>query len=123
DRRHSLVEVENAGLKAGATLENPFLAAQIAERSDVREDQGHAELVFRAHLAERDAAVFERDAAAAAVVADLHKLVLQGVLGQIVAVAAGGAEGLAVELPGTNEAADPARAPLQHGVRIQAAVR
>src|SRR2546425_286924 len=73
------------------TLENPFLAAQIAERSDVREDQRHAELVFRAHLAERDAAVFERDAAAAAVVADLHKLVLQGVVGQIVADAAGGA--------------------------------
>jgi hypothetical protein len=69
-------------------LKNLFLAAEVAEGADVGDGEGDAELVFRAHLAEDDAAVFEREATAVSVVGDLHDLVLQGAVLKVVAYAA-----------------------------------
>jgi len=46
-------------------------------RAKVGDDEGDAELVFRADRAEVDAPVFQSDAAAATVVIDLRDLVLQ----------------------------------------------
>lgn len=66
-------------------LEDVFLAAEISEGADVGDDEGGGEAVFGADLAEVDAAIFEGEAAAAAVVADLHELALQDLVGEIVA--------------------------------------
>src|SRR5579859_6006238 len=66
-------------------LEDAFLAAEITEGADVGNDEGGGKAVLRADLAEVDAAIFEGEAAAAPVVADLHELVLQGLVGEVVA--------------------------------------
>ena len=66
-------------------LEDAFLAAEITEGADVGNDEGGGKAILRADLAEVDAAIFEGEAAAAPVVADLHKLVLQGLVGEVVA--------------------------------------
>src|SRR5438045_6398374 len=73
-------------------LENALLAAQISEGSNVRDDEGHAELIVVAHLPQRDAAVFEGEPAARAVVADLHQLVLPGIVDEVVAQPSGEVE-------------------------------
>ena len=66
-------------------LEDAFLAAEITEGADVGDDEGGGKTVFCADLAKVDAAVLEGETAAAAVVADLHELVLQGLVGEVVA--------------------------------------
>src|SRR6266849_7268597 len=62
-----------------------FLVPEVSEGTDVGDDEGDAELVIGSDLAEFDAAVFEGQAAAFAVVADLHKLILQRAVGDVVA--------------------------------------
>ena len=76
-------------------LEDLFLAAEISEGADVGDDEGGGEAVFGADLAEVDAAVFEGEAAAVSVVADLDELALQDLVGEIVANASGEIESLA----------------------------
>ena len=76
-------------------LKDVFLAAEISERADVGDDEGGGEAVFGADLTEVDAAVFESEAAAVSVVADLHELALQDLVGEIVANAGGEIESLA----------------------------
>src|SRR5580692_6320300 len=66
-------------------LEDFFLAAEITEGADVGDDEGGGEAIFGADLAEVDAAVLESEAAAVSVVADLHELALQGLVGEVVA--------------------------------------
>jgi hypothetical protein len=39
---------------------NFFLPPQIPKRPDIRDDKRRPKLIFRAHLAQRDAAVFQR---------------------------------------------------------------
>src|SRR6266705_826285 len=46
---------------------NFFLVAKIPEGTDISDDEGDAELIFRAHLADGDAAVFDGQAATSAV--------------------------------------------------------
>src|SRR5229473_2729288 len=81
-----------------ALLENLLLAPQISERSDVSNDQSDAELVLRADLPEGQAAILERDSAAGAVVADLHQLILQDPLLEVVAETKGGIPTAAVQV-------------------------
>jgi len=76
-------------------LEDVFLAAEISEGANVGDDEGGGEAIFGAYLAEVDAAVFESEAAAVSVVADLHELALQDLIGEIVANAGGEIESLA----------------------------
>src|SRR6266849_891941 len=59
--------------------------AQIPEIADVRDDEREAKLILRAHLPEVDAAIFDGEAAAAAVVAELNDLVLQRLVFEVVA--------------------------------------
>src|ERR1019366_5048988 len=67
-----------------SSLEDFFLAPQISEGSDIRDNQRDAELIFRADRSEREAPVFQCDSAARSVVADLHELVLQDILIEVV---------------------------------------
>src|SRR5260370_2016101 len=50
---------------------------EIPEVADVRDDERETELILRAHLPEVQAAIFDGEAAAAAVVTALNRLVLQ----------------------------------------------
>src|SRR5260370_29403162 len=59
--------------------------AQIPEAAEVRDEERDAKLILRAHLPEVDAAIFEGEAAAAAVVAELNDLVLQRLVFEVVA--------------------------------------
>ena len=59
--------------------------AQIPEGPDVRDDERDAELILRAHLSEVDAAVFDGQAAAIAVITELNNLVLQGFVLEVIA--------------------------------------
>ena len=59
--------------------------AQIPESPDVRDDERDAELILRAHLPQVDAAIFHCQAAATAVVTELHDLVLQSFVLKVVA--------------------------------------
>jgi hypothetical protein len=72
---------ESSGPSQGKTdgerrgeLEDFVLAAEVTEGADVGDDEGGGEAVFCADLAEVDAAVFESEAAAVAVVADLDEV-------------------------------------------------
>ena len=58
--------------------------AKIPESADISEDKRDAELIFSAHLAEVDPPVFDGQAAAIAVVAQLHNLILQSLVLEIV---------------------------------------
>src|SRR6266851_3405395 len=58
---------------------------KIFERTDVGDHERDAELILGADLAKVDAAVFEGDAAAVAVVTGLDDLVLQRLIGEVVA--------------------------------------
>src|SRR2546427_296152 len=60
-----------------AQLEDSFLVTEIPEVANVRDDEREAELILRAHLPEVDAAIFDGEATAAAVVTELNDLVLQ----------------------------------------------
>src|SRR5260370_23955351 len=92
-----------------ALLENLLLAPQISERSDVSNDQSDAELVLRADLPEGQAAILESDSAAGAVVADLHQLILQDPLLEVVAETKGGIPTAAVQVPPTQRLSNPSR--------------
>src|SRR5215469_11736616 len=76
--------------------EDFFAAAEIAEVADVGDDEGDAELIFGADLAEVYPPVLEGEAAAAAVVTHLNDLALQNFVGEIVADPAGEVEAFAV---------------------------
>ncbi len=82
-----------------------FLTAQISKCTKVGDDEGDAELVFRADRAEVDAPVFQSDAAAATVVIDLRYLVLQDAICHVVADARGGVESFAIQAAVTEEGA------------------
>src|SRR6266705_625962 len=58
---------------------------EISEVTYVRDDERKAKLILRAHLPEVDAAIFDGEAAAAAVVAELNDLVLQSLVLEVVA--------------------------------------
>src|SRR5438477_1066701 len=66
-------------------LKNPLLTPQIPKRPDIRDNKRHAKLIVRTHLSQRDPPVLQRQPAATPVVADLHQLVLQGAIRQVVA--------------------------------------
>src|SRR6266480_3062073 len=66
-------------------LEDSFLMAEIPERANVGDDEGETKLILRAHLSEVDAAIFDSEAAAAAVVTELHDLVLQCLVLKVIA--------------------------------------
>src|SRR5260370_841730 len=66
-------------------LEDSFLMTEISEGADVRDDKRQAELILLAHLAEVDATVLEGQAAAAAIVTELHDLALQCLVLEVVA--------------------------------------
>ena len=68
-------------------LINFILFVEVAEGADVGDYQGQAELIFIAQGAEGQARVFDGEAAAGTVVADLHEFVLHLVQAEIVAVA------------------------------------
>src|SRR5467141_682188 len=68
-------------------LEDSFLMTEIPEVANVRDDEREAELILRAHLPEVDAAIFDGQATAAAVVTELNDLVLQRLVLEIVAQA------------------------------------
>src|SRR5467141_4824678 len=68
-------------------LEDSFLMTEIPEVANVRDDEREAELILRAHLPEVDAAIFDGEAAAAAVVAELNDLILQSLVLEVVAQA------------------------------------
>src|SRR5690348_10125086 len=87
-------------------LEDVFLAAKISEGADIGDDESRGKAILRADLAEIDAAVLESEAAAAAVVADLHELALQGLVGEIVAQARSEIETLASQASIAEEGAD-----------------
>src|SRR3989475_2460291 len=70
-----------------AQLEDSFLVTEIPEVANVRDDEREAELILRAHLPEVDAAIFDGEATAAAVVTELNDLVLQRLVLEIVAQA------------------------------------
>src|SRR5205807_6981253 len=57
-------------------LENLVSVPQVPKRPDVRDDEGHAKLIFRAHVAEIEPAVLERQPATTPVITGLHDLVL-----------------------------------------------
>ena len=97
--------------------------AEVAECADVRDDERHAELILRTDLAESDAAVFDRETAAAPVVADLHKLVLQCIVGDVVADASGGVESFAVEAAVAEESPNLIGERLQDRAGLQTEVR
>ena len=87
-------------------LEDVFLAAEISEGADVGDDEGGGEAVFGADLAEVDAAIFEGEAAAVAVVADLDELALQDLVGEIVADAGGEIEAFARQVSVAHQGAN-----------------
>src|SRR5258708_722814 len=104
------------------SLEDFFLAAQIAEGADIGDGKRDAELILSAYLAEGDAAVFEGEAAAVAVVSDLGDLVLKRGVLKIVADAAGEIKTFAVEAAVADQCANLVGERLQHGVVLNVKV-
>src|SRR5579872_143121 len=76
-------------------LEDFFLTAQVTETADVGDDEGCGKAILGAYCAEDDPAILECQAAAVSVVADLHQLALQGLVGEVVANAGGEIESFA----------------------------
>src|SRR5258707_13286347 len=68
--------------------------AQIPESANISDDERDTELILSANLSEVDAAVFDGPTAAVAVVTELHELVLQRFVLEVVADA--GDEGKAL---------------------------
>src|SRR6266568_6816923 len=99
---------------------NFFLVAKIPERADIGDDEGNAELIFRAHLAEGDAAVFDGQAATGAVVAELRQLILQSICGQVVTDARSRAESFMVEIAIAEKCPDLIGERLQDGISLHA---
>src|SRR5690348_4538342 len=86
-------------------LEDMFLAAKISEGADIGDDESRGKAILRPDLAEVDAAVLESEAAAAAIVAHLHGLALQGLVGEVVAQARGKIEAFASQASVAEEGA------------------
>ncbi len=103
-------------------LKDFFLAAQIAERADIGDGERDAELILGAYLAEGDAAVFEGEAAAVAVVSDLGDLVLQRAVLNVVADATGEIETFAVKAAVADQCADLVGERLQERVVLNVKV-
>src|SRR4029077_9442578 len=101
-------------------LEDFFLVAKVPEGSDVGDDESDAELIVGTHLAESNAAVLDGDAAAFAVVADLHELILQGAVGDVVADPGGDIKTAAGFAAVAHEHAHLIGERLQDGIVLQA---
>src|SRR5262249_45075369 len=84
---------------------------------------GHAELIFRTDRAEVDAAIFERDAAATAVVIHLHDLVLQYAVGDVVADARSHIKTFAIQTAITDNRANLIRKRLKLWIILKTEVR
>src|ERR1700693_4822625 len=110
-------------MRSPPPLEHLFLAPQISERPDVSNDQSDAELVLRAHLPEGQAAILERDSAAGAIVADLHQLILQELLLQIVAEAKGSVPAAAVQVTVSHQRTNLIRERLQNAGVVDGEMR
>src|SRR5260221_11000403 len=80
-------------------LENVFVASQISKGPDVSNDQCDSELILGAALPEGQAPILERDSAAGAVVADLHQLILQKLLLEVIAEAKRGIPTATIQVP------------------------
>src|SRR4029077_1951318 len=78
-----------------------------------------AKLIFRAYLTQGDAPVFHGNAAAAAVVADLNQLILQGAVGEVVADAGGEVEAFASFAAVADESANLVGQRLENGIGLQ----
>src|SRR5580704_600653 len=96
-------------------LKNALLAAEITEGADVGDDECGGKAVFRAHLAQVDAAVLKGQAAAVSVVADLNDLTLQRLVCEIIAHACGEIESFAGQVAVPDEGTDLARKRLLKG--------
>ncbi len=94
--------------------------AEVSEGANVGDDEGDAELVIGADLAEFDAAVFEGEATAFAVVTDLHELILQGAIGDVVADAGDDVETATRFAAVAGEHANLIGKRLQDGIGLQA---
>src|SRR6266849_1884570 len=97
-----------------------FLVPEVSEGTYVGDDEGDAELVVGADLAELDAAVFEGEAAAFTVVADLHELILQGAIGDVVADPGNDVETATRFAAVAGKHANLIGKRLQDGIRLQA---
>src|SRR5690349_15014305 len=104
-------------------LEHFLLAPQIAEGSDVSNDQGHAELVLRAHLPESQPPVLKSQPAAGAIVADLHQLVLQQLLLDVVTEPERGVKAAAVQVSIARQQANLVRERLQNAGIVDGKMR
>src|SRR5690348_6606329 len=93
--------------------------AEIPEGADVGNDEGYPELIIGAYLAESKAAIFESEAAAFAIVADLHELALQGAVGDVVADASGDVEAATGFAAIAEEHADLIGERLENGIVLQ----
>src|SRR6202790_945682 len=102
--------------------EDFFLVAEISEGADISDDEGDAELIIGAHLAKLDTSIFESEAATFAVVADLHELILQRAIGDVVADAGGKVEAAPRFTAVAREQAHLIRERLKNGVGLQAEV-
>src|SRR5262249_50977210 len=91
---------------ANRRSKNFLLSADVAERTEVGDDEGDAELIFRTDCAEGDAPIFERDAATAAVVIHVPNLVLQDAIGDVIADPRRYVESFAIEAAVTDKRAD-----------------
>src|SRR5467141_953393 len=111
------------GASSPRPLEQLFLPPQISERPDVGNDQGDAELVLRAHLPKGQAAILDRDSAAGAVVADLHQLILQVLLLNVVAHAKRGVPAPAVQVAVSHQRANLICERLQNAVVVDGEMR
>src|SRR4029077_20690292 len=83
------------------------------EGADIRDDKGDAKLILRANLPEVNAAVFNGQAAAVAVVTELHDLVLQCFVLEVVTDASDEVEAFARFATVTYQRPDLARGRLQ----------
>src|SRR5271154_3275842 len=113
----------NGGRTNGRFLENLFLAAEITEITDIGDDKGYAELVFRVDAGDVQMAILDTEAAAAAVVSDLYDLAKQLVGVEIVADAGGQVEAFAIFRAVAREQTDLIGNGLKDGVRVDTEVR
>src|ERR1017187_4090590 len=95
-------------------LENLLLPAQISESPDIRDDKRDPKLIVGAHLPQRNAPIFDSQPATIPVVTDLYQLILQRIVGDVVAYAAGDVEALASLTAVADQSANLIGLGLQH---------
>ena len=95
-----------------------FLVPEISKGADVGNHKRDAELIFCSDLAKVDAAVFDGEAAAAAIVTGLDDLVLQSFIGEIVAKAGDEVEAFSRFAAVTGECANLIRKRLLKGKEL-----